>query len=257
MFTANQYIRAQSIEEAYQLNQKRSTTILGGGGWLRLGRRQIGTLVDLCDLKLDAITETDTEFVVGAMTTLRSLEKSEALAAQFGNYFERVVQGIVGVQFRNCATVGGSVVGRFGFSDVLTGLLALDCQVELASRGRISLQEYTRLPYDNDILTHIYIQKNGRRAVYYSQRNAATDLPVLTCAVSVQGGAVKAAIGARPTKAALVPADFTLDGNRKAFLQSAQSLPYGGNMRGSADYRRHLAGVLLDRSLNELIQGEQ
>ena len=35
------------------------------------------------------------------------------------------VRHIVGVQFRNCATVGGSVYGRFGFSDVLTLLLAL------------------------------------------------------------------------------------------------------------------------------------
>ncbi|MFQ7552525.1 MAG: FAD binding domain-containing protein [Blautia marasmi] len=38
---------------------------------------------------------------------------------------------IVGVQFRNCATVGGSIWGRFGFSDVLTMLLALDTEVEL------------------------------------------------------------------------------------------------------------------------------
>ena len=30
------------------------------------------------------------------------------------------VRHIVGVQFRNCATVGGSIYGRFGFSDVLT-----------------------------------------------------------------------------------------------------------------------------------------
>lgn len=41
---------------------------------------------------------------------------------------------IVGVQFRNLATVGGSLWGRFGFSDVLTLLLALDAQVELPPR---------------------------------------------------------------------------------------------------------------------------
>ena len=36
------------------------------------------------------------------------------------------VKSIVGVQFRNCATVGGSIFGRFGFSDVLSVFLSLD-----------------------------------------------------------------------------------------------------------------------------------
>ena len=39
---------------------------------------------------------------------------------------EKSLRHIVGVQFRNCATIGGSIWGRYGFSDVLTMFLAMD-----------------------------------------------------------------------------------------------------------------------------------
>ena len=58
---------------------------------------------------------------------------------------------------RNCATVGGSIFGRFGFSDVLTCFLALDTEVELYPSGRISLSEFVCQPKNKDILTHIII----------------------------------------------------------------------------------------------------
>ena len=95
------------------------------------------------------------------------------------------VRHIVGVQFRNCATVGGSVYGRFGFSDVLTLLLALDCDVELYKAGRMPIAQFAALPYDRDILTHVYIKKTPGLAVHYqSVRATQTDFPILTCAAA-------------------------------------------------------------------------
>ena len=80
---------------------------------------------------LDTIEETDTEIIIGAMATLRDLETNAALNAYTAGAVREAVRHIVGVQFRNCATVGGSIYGRFGFSDVLTMFLVLDAQVEL------------------------------------------------------------------------------------------------------------------------------
>ena len=116
------------------------------------------------------------------------------------------VRHIVGVQFRNCATVGGSVYGRFGFSDVLTLLLALDCDVELYKAGRMPIAQFAALPYDRDILTHVYIKKTPGLAVHYqSVRATQTDFPILTCAAArTADGAYRFAIGARPMKAMLV-----------------------------------------------------
>lgn len=39
------------------------------------------------------------------------------------------------------ATVGGSIYGRYGFSDVLTLLIGLDSYVELYKGGIVSLKE--------------------------------------------------------------------------------------------------------------------
>ena len=123
------YVRAESLEQAYALNQKKSARILGGMLWLKMGKNTVGTAIDLCGLGLDTIEETDDGFTVGAMVTLRALEQHPGLNAYTGGAFAKALAPIVGVQFRNLATVGGSVWGRFGFSDVLTLLLALDCSV--------------------------------------------------------------------------------------------------------------------------------
>ena len=74
MITIQNYVRAQSLEEAWHLNQNKRNRILGGMLWLRLGSGAVGTAIDLCDLGLDAIEETDEQFSIGAMVTLRDLE---------------------------------------------------------------------------------------------------------------------------------------------------------------------------------------
>ena len=52
MFTIKNYVRAQSLEEAWTLNQKRSSRILGGMLWLKMGRGTVQTAIDLSDLGL-------------------------------------------------------------------------------------------------------------------------------------------------------------------------------------------------------------
>ena len=115
MFTAERYVRPATLQEALELNRKRSSTILGGGCWLRLGRKRIGTLIDLSGLGLDQIEEQGGWVRIGAMVSLRQLETSALLKERFGSLFADMTGHIVGVQFRECATFGGSVWGRFGF----------------------------------------------------------------------------------------------------------------------------------------------
>lgn len=185
MITIREYARPATLEEAWQLNQKRPNRVLGGMLWLKMEKISVGTAIDLSALGLDTIEETDTEFAIGAMATLRSLETHAALNAATNGAMREAVRHIVGVQFRNCATVGGSVYGRFGFSDVLTLLLALDCDVELYKAGRMPIAQFAALPYDRDILTHVYIKKTPGLAVHYqSVRATQTDFPILTCAAA-------------------------------------------------------------------------
>lgn len=250
MFSAQQYVKATSLQQALELNQKRSSTILGGGCWMRLGKKNYATLIDLSGLGLDTIEETPEEIVLGAMVTLRQLETSPVLAAAFGPLFARMTEHIVGVQFRNCATLGGSVVSRFGFSDIITGLLALDCEVELVQKGRVSLADYVQMPYDRDVLARVILKKNGRRAWYESFRNTETDLPVLNCAVSCLNGSARVVVGARPARA--VMQEFGQMPSEQQLQEMLDKTEFGSNMRAGAEYRRQLAGVLCRRAIEQV-----
>ena len=114
VLSINQYVRAQSLDEAYTLCQKKNNVVLGGMLWLKMHRRQVGTAIDLCDLGLDKIEETETEYRIGAMVPLRALELHEGFAKLTQGAMEEAVKHIVGVQFRNCATLGGSLWGIVG-----------------------------------------------------------------------------------------------------------------------------------------------
>ena len=125
-----------------------------------------------------------------------------------GDGIEEAVRHIVGVQFRNQATVGGSIYGRFGFSDVLTAFLALDTYVELYDGGRICLAEFAKKKPDNDLLLFIVVKKKKRQFRYDSIRQTKTDFPVIACSVSREKANGQEtwyfAVGARPMKADMI-----------------------------------------------------
>ena len=176
MLKFKQFKRAETLEEAWKLNQSRANCVLGGTGWLKMGERQWNTAIDLSALGLGEIEETETEFRIGAMVTLRQLEQHPGLNAYTAGAVRDCVKHIVGVQFRNCATVGGTFWGRYGFSDVLTCFLVLDTAVETYPGGVCPLTEFAAKKQDNDILTHIIVKKTPLKAAYESFRNTETEI---------------------------------------------------------------------------------
>lgn len=242
MLTIKNYVKVKSLEEAYELNQKRSAKVLGGTLWLKMGKRNVQTAIDLSDLGLDKIEETEEEFRIGAMVTLRQIEKHEGLNQYTNGAVRECVRHIVGTQFRNCATVGGSIFGRFGFSDVLTCFLAMDTYVELYPTGMVPLEEFAKSSYGNEILVSVIVKKKSMCIGYETLRNEATDFPVIAVAVAKWDEKYHVSIGARPAKAALVTADTLED-----YKEIAGKFTYGSNLRGSAQYRQYIAGVLVKR----------
>ena len=248
MITIQKYVRAQTLEEAWQLNQNKRNRILGGMLWLRLGKGSVNTAIDLCDLGLNTIEETEDQFSIGAMATLRDLELHEGLNAYSGGAVAAAVKDIVGVQFRNMATVGGSIWGRFGFSDVLTVFLAMDAYVQLYKGGIVPLEQFAKMKKDSDILVRLILKKTPCKIVYTSVRNQRTDFPVLACAVAYMNGCYRASVGARPARAMLLCSEKS-----EGFVSFiAENAPTEGNLRGSAAYRTHLIKVLVERSMKEL-----
>lgn len=259
MITFSKYVRAASLEEAYELNQNKRNLIVGGMLWVRMGRGNFNTVIDLSDLGLNTIEETEEAFRIGAMVTLRQIELHEGLNQYTMNTAAQSVKDIVGVQFRNSATIGGSLFGRFGFSDLLTVFQSYETYVELYKGGVMSLEEFAKQKLDKDILVRVIVKKTSGKFAYQAMRIARTDFPVLTCAVSCADGEYKAVIGARPGKArvyrdvaGILQGGITEE-TAEAFAKSvAKQVPTGTNVRGSAEYRKHLAKVLTKRALMEL-----
>ena len=185
MLKIKQYVKAESLEQAYELNQKKTNRIVGGMLWLKMSTAQIQTAIDLSGLGLDQIEETEDAWKIGCMVSLRDLELHEGLNELSCNMIRESVRSIVGVQFRNLATIGGSIFGQFGFSDVLTCFLALDTEVELYKGGIISLEEFAKMERDNDILVRVIVKKTPGKGSYQSHRNTKTDFPVLAVLLTV------------------------------------------------------------------------
>lgn len=277
MFYYNQYVRAQSLDEAYELYQKKPNFVLGGMLWLKMKNKTLGTAIDLCDLGLDQIDEDENEFRIGAYATLRQIETHEALNAYTHGAIAESVRHIVGVQFRNVATVGGSIWGRFGFSDVMTIFRALGAKVQLHKAGVMDLDEFAALPRTTrDVLVSVIVPKNAKGIVYLSQRNQSTDFPVLTCAVANRSGRYVAVIGASPYMAEPVwDEDGILDGMTGAETDGnaaltensennekiekfagyvAEHIRFGSNIRAGAEYREMICKVLTRRAVTQSLE---
>ncbi len=277
MFYYNQYVRAQSLDEAYELYQKKPNFVLGGMLWLKMKNKILGTAIDLCDLGLDQIDEDENEFRIGAYATLRQIETHEALNAYTHGAIAESVRHIVGVQFRNVATVGGSIWGRFGFSDVMTIFRALGAKVQLHKAGIMDLDEFAALPRTTrDVLVSVIVPKNAKGIVYLSQRNQSTDFPVLTCAVANRSGRYVAVIGASPYMAEPVwDEDGILDGitgaksdGNKALTENSENnekiekfagyvadhIRFGSNIRAGAEYREMICKVLTRRAVKQSLE---
>ena len=52
MLNIREYVKVQSLEEAYELNQKRTNKVIGGMLWMKMGSRNIQKAIDLRALVL-------------------------------------------------------------------------------------------------------------------------------------------------------------------------------------------------------------
>lgn len=262
MFSIDELFQPESLNEAAELlDQYPDITILGGCGFLKLGNRRIARAMDLTNCGVRQIREDAKAIEIGAMATLRQVETDPALRILFNGALPRAAGSIMGVQFRNCATMGASVYSKYGFSDLIPVLLTLNTEVELLRGGRLRLIDFMERPIARDVLTRIFIAKDGRQVSYQNMRNATADFPILNCSVSQLGSDWQVVVGARPARAQLAMggskmlSDMSpnqIDIEKVAATVSGE-VAFGNNNKASADYRRSLARVLVKRAIEEVL----
>jgi CO/xanthine dehydrogenase FAD-binding subunit len=254
--TIQKYARADSVEAAYELiSQSPENAVIGGMTALKLAGRDIGVAVDLLGLGLDYISEEGRVLRIGATSPLRSIELSEPCARACSGIIAAAVSRIGGVQLRNHATLGGSVLSMWSVSDTVATLLAVDAELEFYRTGSLSLESFLERPVRRDILTEIRIPDIGLRCAQEAIRISYLDFPLLTVAVAAREQEARIVVGARPGRAVLAKEAMCLFSQganpREAGVKASEELDFGDDQRTSAWYRKRLCAVLVERSLNE------
>jgi len=257
------YVTPVSLEEAYELLTSNSKNqIIGGGAWIKMtSNKKINTLIDLSDLNLNNIVSNKNEFRIGAYVTLHEIEMFEELSQYYDGIFISAMKEIMGMGIRDLATIGGSIMGKFSFSDLYGVLLALDAKLVFYHQGERSLREFlTSKNVEPDILLEVVIPKKQARGFYKKVKKTALDFAIINICI-VKDDGFEIVIGARPSiaKRAVKTCEF-LQGKTitdevidKAIEILLEELHFSDNVRASKDYRKDLAKVYVKRGIKEVI----
>lgn len=259
----NEYYRASSLEDAYRKFQEDPrNVILAGGLWIKKMGQSINTLIDLSTLGLNKISENNDEVIVGSMVTQRDFETNKSVRNLFNDQIAFAVREVMGVNFRNLATIGGSIMGRYPFSDVICGLLPYDVRLEFYPAQEMSLEDYLNYKGKlNAILVAIHIKKEKGVGFFKKVKKTALDFPNINFAIAKVNGNYRIAVGARPMAAALAHSamDYlnNLDKVNDADFEKAaelvcEELQFLDNKDASKEYRLDLTKVYVRRGLKEV-----
>ena len=280
------YLRPKTTYEAIQALTSAPGPVLpiAGGTDLLLdlqqGRRApVHTLVDLTSVAEMTVLELrGDELFIGAAVPLSRIVAS-TLAGLHARALVEACDLIAGLQVRNVATLGGNVAHALPAADGTIALTALDAQAEVAGLNgtrRVPILGLfigpgkSALKVGEELLVGFYIKtlkvsKNFRVSSAFKRimRPQGVALPILNVAVWLerQGGKirqVRIAVGpGGPTPFRAAAAEQTLRGQKfsgtacdralEALLDEAKFRT--SPQRASADYRRHLVGVLFRDTL--------
>jgi len=261
----NNYVKVDTLAQGFELLQKENSLIIGGGAWLKLTNKDIDSVIDISAVGLNEIIDKDDEIEIGAMVSLRQIETSEIISKQFNGILSNAVGKIMGIPIRNIATIGGSIMGKYSFSDVLTPLLVMDVSLIFYNYGEISLEEFMQIKkFQKDILTKIVIKKEQGKGYFHKLAKTSLDFAVINVAIS-KGDTFKIAIGARPSvstkcyKAMEYINEFKVITNEvieDTVEIAIEETKFGTSSRASSEYRADVAKAYIIRGLKEVFSNE-
>ena len=232
-------------------------------------------LIDISRLPgLAGIAETAEGCTIGPLTTYRTIERHQAFQGALSALVEAA--GVVGGhQVRNIATVGGNIVNASPAADFVPPLLTLDATLDIAGpQGvrAVALRDFITGPGKTtlgvgELVTAVRFARlpaHTATAFLKEGRRKAMEISVVCVAASLTldaGGtrcvAARLAVGAAgPTALRPEQAEASLAGQAAGLssfraagqLAAAASSPIS-DVRASADHRRHLVALLVEREL--------
>lgn len=245
------YARAKDLDHALELLGEPDAKAIAGGQSLipvmKLRIARPALVVDISGLDLRGVTERDGEIHIGPLTTWDDLIGAEQLARPALAAITECALGIGDLQIRNLGTIGGSIVHADPASDMPAVLLALGARIHLRSPtgerdlalGDTFVGPFTTALAPQELVTDIVVPvpAPGSGSAYAAVDHPASGFALVGAAAVVGPNGETVAltgVGATP---------FVLDGEG---LAAAEVF---GDRFGSAEYRRDLARVLVERAL--------
>jgi len=263
----DKYVKPSTLEEAYQwLMANPANRLLAGGAWLKLTNPELPVAIDLSGLGLMGITETVDEVVIGSMTPLRQLVTDPILAKQYDGILGEAASRIMGVGLQDIATLGGSIMGKFGFSDLLAPLLVMDARLVFFHHPEMTIADFLAQKEPlRDILTRIILIKTPARGYFHKVARTSLDFAVVNVAVAKIASGFRMAVGSRPGIAVSCPEAAKHLAFRSAWDEevlaeaariAAKECQCSTNSRASGEYREQLVKTYLVRGLKAVIVHE-
>ncbi|MDH7486959.1 MAG: FAD binding domain-containing protein [Anaerolineae bacterium] len=274
-----EYHRPHDLQEALRLLSRprpRTVPLAGGSTLLGSDDSDVEAVVDLQDLGLRYVkADPDGQAVrLGAMATLADIRRSDDVRAIYDGIIAEAAHRSAGSVLRHQATVGGAVAVANLADELLVALLAGDAQVivHAPEETHLPLSEFLARREEwlaaHALITEVSVGQPPERTGAASQRVARTpaDAPIVcaAAALSADGDACTVArlalggVAARPLRLPEVEAMLVGQALSAAQIEAAaervcELVQPPGDFRGSAEYRKAMAGVLGGRVLRQAL----
>jgi carbon-monoxide dehydrogenase medium subunit len=280
-----QLLEPRSVEEATSLLAEHpdAKLIAGGTALLILIKQGVyvpGTLINLKKIRgVDEIVYDDVNGLrIGGLASIHAVESDSAVRQHYPVLAE-ACHVVANIRIRNLATIGGNLAHSDYQSDPPCALLALGASVELTSgRGTrsVPLSEFLIGTYEtaiepDEMLTAITVPPPpaAQRGSYlkFTTRSSGDRPAAAVSALAILDGGrlndVRVVIGAvSPSPVLLAEATRLATGqapSAELFARMGQAASQAmdpiEDHRGSAAYKRHLVGVLVERALAQAMNG--
>jgi carbon-monoxide dehydrogenase medium subunit len=275
--------RAGSVAEATALmGEHGDEAVLYCGGTellllMKLGFAAYGHLVDVKPIaELSGIEVRDGVLRIGAAVTHRAIERSPLVAAGWPQ-FVAMERGVANVRVRATGTLGGNLAFADPHSDPAAFLLAAEAQLVLGrgdERRRLPLSAFVLGPYTTalepgELVVAIEVPSLPAGSGMAHLRFAFHERPAVTvsCLAQIVNGRIataRIAVGSVGVTPVRVPDGEAMLGGLDAALPDPAPLAAAGqaaaeasdpvaDANGSAEYKRHLVGVLVGRAMRAAV----
>ena len=237
MAVSETYLRPQTVEQAIDMLADPSAIALAGGTHLLpTSVAPGGPLVDLQELDIDGVENSEDTLAIGAMVRLDEV----ALHKDLPDLVRDAASAEMPSTLRTLATVGGTIGARQGTSGLLAALMVHHAEVDFAnSPARQLTSVFAEGPPPGDLMVGVRIDPTGQTTSHAVARTPRDTPIVAVYGRSHPGGLTLVCTGVGP-----YPIIVTAG--------SIATLEPEGDFRGTADYRRHLATVLVERTSTTL-----